>query len=36
MNLLNAAERMYKGKEWRHLRMEYYGQRFQLGLRLDL
>jgi hypothetical protein len=27
---------MYKGKEWRHLRMEYYGQRFQLGLRLDL
>lgn len=36
MNLLNAAERRYIGKEWRHLRMEYYGQRFQLGLRLDL
>jgi len=36
MNLLNAAQRTYVGKEWRHLRTEYYGRRFQLGLRLDL
>jgi hypothetical protein len=36
MNLLNAPQRIYVGKEWRHLRMEYYGQRFQLGLRVDL
>ena len=36
MNLLNSAQRTYIGKEWRHLRTEYYGQRFQLGLRLDI
>jgi hypothetical protein len=36
INLLNAAERRYIGKEWRHLRMEYYGPRFQIGMRLDL
>ena len=36
MNLLNFAERRYIGKEWRNLRTEYYGLRFQLGIRLDL
>jgi len=36
MNLLNAPERKYIGKEWRNLRTEYYGMRFQAGIRLDL
>ena len=36
MNLLNFAERRYIGKEWRNLRTEYYGLRFQVGIRLDL
>jgi len=36
MNLLNSPERKYIGKEWRHLRMEYYGIRGQVGFRLDL
>ena len=36
MNLLNFAERRYIGKEWRNLRTEYYGLRFQLGIRFDL
>ena len=36
INLLNFAERRYIGKEWRDLRTEYYGLRFQVGIRLDL
>jgi len=36
MNLLNSPMRTYIGKEWRNLRTEYYGLRFQLGVRLDL
>ena len=36
MNMLNSPERKYIGKEWRHLRMEYYGFRCQFGFRLDL
>jgi outer membrane receptor protein involved in Fe transport len=36
MNMLNSPERKYIGKEWRHLRMEYYGIRGQVGFRLEL
>ena len=36
MNLLNSPQRLYIGKTWRNLRTEYYGMRFQLGMRIEL
>jgi TonB-dependent receptor len=35
-NLLNAPFKTYVGQEWRVKRIEYYGQRMQLGLKFEL